>query len=420
MKRLLCTLGIFGLLAAGVVAVAASPVSAASTATIYNDGDVELIVTAANTTCKPVTKAVGAGDNATMNLDPACNYYYSAVGSCVVETYLDGGWKQTNKTPLLLGADVEARFRALNDDAERCLTPKLDLEIDKDVSEWDNAAGQLTTFTFAVTPNSESCTDAQSIDLLGGEGVPDQSMKVLSVISSFMQNNAVRSCKYTVAEDVPAGWSFSHFDLDDGVWTLNEASAKATVDARASYFEDGEADINFWNDLDAVPIYVDKTFTGRDYYTTIDRSDFHLWLPGLCGQILVDPFGGLLGSVGIFRTINASQETQIVWALPDSVVAADGPRGPQPCTYRLQENNAPDGCVAVSPDGEDADGPYWEQTWVPGETTAFVFLVVNDCTPPDATPTPTVAPTTAPAPPGSKKGAAQPSGGASTVPKFTG
>jgi hypothetical protein len=419
MKRLLCVLGMFGLFAVGQAVVASSPAAAAGSAQIHNEGPVDLTVTAANTACDPVTTTVRANSTRNMSLDSDCVYRFTAVGKCVVETYIDDGWRPTNMTALLAGDTVEVRFRGVQS-AETCLSGNLGLEIDKDVPDADDAAGQLTTFTFDLTPSSDSCTAAQTIDLVGGEGTPDLSMKIVQVVSSYIDNNSVMSCKYTVAENVPMGWAFSHFDVDEGSWSLDEAAAKATLDARASLLDDGRADINFWNDLEDVPIYVDKTYEGRDYYTTVDRSDFHLWLPGHCGQVPVDPSGGLLGSAGIFRTINASQEAQVVWALPDSIVAADGPRGPQPCTIRLQENNMPEGCTASDADGEDADGPYWEQTWVPNETTAFVFLVVNECAEPVPEPTPTASPTAGPQSTDAKKGHSMPSGGGSTAPKFTG
>ena len=65
-----------------------------------------------------------------------------------------------------------------------------------------------------------------------------------------------------------------------------------------------------------VPITVTKTFVGRTEYTTTDRADFHVFTPGKCLGTPIDPFGNLLGSNGLFRTVNASQDTQYVIAPP--------------------------------------------------------------------------------------------------------
>jgi hypothetical protein len=328
----------------------------------------------------------------------------------------------------------------LNFDTEDCVSNN-DLRIDKNMEyELDEFAGNLMTWDFTITAvkfpsrvaDDGACGGSNTTASI--DGVPDNSTEaVVSVLNGYIHQNQLIPCVYAVTETVPIGWTLTGIDFDDNdsycagpdfrpahdsdyLPTHDNDSATAWVAVQYNNRNGSLRDyceIDFYNALDPVPLVVTKTFTGRDYYTTIDRADFHIYTPGLCGTFPMDPFGGLLGSVGVFRTINASQLPQVVAALPNTIVA--GPNGP--CTYRVQENNAPEGCTAMDPTGSNADGPYWEQTWVPGETTEFTFNIVNDCAEaPEPTPEPTVAPTSTPKKPGAKK----PSGGGSAAPKFTG
>jgi hypothetical protein len=317
----------------------------------------------------------------------------------------------------------------------------------------DDPEGQLTTWTFTFAPSDDRCTDANVYELTGDDLPPPAAAESdearFPVIVGYVEDNAIVGCEYTVVETQVVGWTLTDLDPDNSpgqCWDLDIPTLTAIADTLCmtdnfigcdSAADDGEdvsagscheprADINFENKLDPIPLTVTKTFTGRDYYTTVDRADFHLYTPGLCGAVPFDPFGGLLGSIGVFRTINASQLPQIVLAKPYVRGARfvgpeiGGERLAGACTYRVQENNAPEGCVALNPDGSNADGPYWEQTWIPGETVAFNFNIVNDCAEtPEPTPTPDVAPTTTPKKPGAP-GAKKPSGGGTAAPKFTG
>jgi hypothetical protein len=255
-------------------------------------------------------------------------------------------------------------------------------------------------------------------DLGDGEVVWNFDGERAEVLNGYVEGNKVVPCIFAVTELLPVGWHLLDIEVASNprcgpggpLPSISFDNATAVVTPQ---FGESDCEVDFYNGMVPVPLIVTKTFTGRDYYTTIDRADFHLYTPGLCGTFPMDPFGGLLGSIGVFRTINASQLPQVVMALPTIIPA--GPAGS--CTYRIQENNAPDGCVALDPDGSNADGPYWEQTWVFGETTEMNFNIVNDCAEtPEPTPTPDVAPTTTPKKPGAKK----PSSGGTAAPKFTG
>jgi len=254
---------------------------------------------------------------------------------------------------------------------------------------------------------------------------------VVEVLNGYILNNEIVKCWYAVVEEGPAaGWTLDAIDANNHQSCGTDNGPDEDLDLQmglVSPQDYDDCDVDFDNSLDHIPLTVTKTFVGRDYYTTVDRADFHLNTPGLCGNFPFDPFGGLLGSVGVFRTINAAQDPQLViwlphvpaafWTLDHIFIDDDDDKTAGACTYRIQENNAPEGCVAVSPDGSTADGPYWEQTWAPG-TTEFLFNIVNDCSPPEPDPTPEVAPTTAPK--GHEAGAKKPSSGGTAAPKFTG
>ncbi|MGI9624467.1 MAG: hypothetical protein ACR2PK_16670, partial [Acidimicrobiales bacterium] len=474
MKRLLAVLGVFALLGTLFVLASSSPSSAEPTNSVpignvyTNNGSGNPISvtatgcgytgeTALTATPAEIPGATDGTANGSILLDPGCEEFtvtaVDSLGQCTVESQpvssgvsTDGLWVQSNSQVVPGNFRGQVNFRTTNDCAKNN-----DITIDKDITDGstisiDSAAGSLTTFNYSITawkdsiaggadtdsPCAGSNTTASTVGATGPGGFPTGRITV-EVLNGYIVNNAVQTCWYGVFEEVPTGWTLARIDATNGDGSCGTNNGPdSNVDAGVALVgpqtviggaaQSDNCDVDFDNELDPVPLTVTKTFTGRDYYTTIDRADFHVFSPGLCSGIPFDPFGGLLGSVGVFRTINASQLPQVVLATPDTIVAgwsfADGDVA-VPCTYRVQENNAPEGCTALNPDGSNADGPYWEQTWAPG-TTEFVFNIVNDCAEtPEPTPEPTVAPTSTPKKPGTP-GAKKPSGGGTAAPKFTG
>lgn len=411
LKKALSIVGACGLLLSAL-ALVGTPASAATTAfTAINRGDDPLDVVA-DSACSKEEATVAADSQSVLSLDTACNYTVTvtdAAGLCTVEgrESSEDGWSTSGYQVAVSvddgGADPDRwRFRTTGD----CLVPTAVIEIDKDVeSEVDEYAAAQTTFTFSVTPwdltNSKALADGGACSdqsTQSGQGGTDGagSIAQVTVVNGFIAANAIAYCSYAVTESVPKGWTLIEVDADeecdesedtDEIKRSIELLAEATVILTPTFVggdEDDECEAEFVNDLNPLPLSVTKTFVGRDFYTTVDRADFHLFTPGFCGSFAIDPFGGLIGSEGVYRTINASQLSQVVIALLDAPAA--GPNGV--CTYRIQENGMPEGCTALDPEGSDADGPYWEQTWVPGETTNFVFNIVNDCSRPEPTPDP--------------------------------
>jgi hypothetical protein len=325
----------------------------------------------------------------------------------------------------------------------RCVQDK-NLDIHKYTD--NDAQASFTTFNFNVDAWSAylpgvadtTCACADSTTTASTVGETDAPVS-LDVLNGYLvpASNSLVSCNYKVTEDVPAGWTLYDWGWEpkcnghsrngeDGA-VLAVMQADTIQNSPKGNPSEGPANCNVWfdNEANPVPIIVTKTFVGRTEYTTLDRADFHVFTPGDCSGIPIDPFGNLLGSTGIFRTVNASQDTQFViapygtsdalpykfartaeWNLADEAVK---------CTTRVQETHAPDGCTPQGATGSNADGPYWEQTWDVG-MESLVFPIVNDCTAP--TPEPSVAPTSVPkkGAPGAKK----PSGGGTAAPKFTG
>ena len=436
MKRLLAILGVFALLGTLFVVATASP-SAADTAgwTAENDGTTgTILVTAVPAVGDTVTWKVGPSSTVGKKLQTGVKYTITASdadGKCLV----NGGSVETIYDK---GAWDPYEMWTWSVDTKTCATTNK-IRIDKNVDhELDRHAGELMTWEYTITAvkwpslaaDTSACAGSNTTATVVGIPDGDAEETNVTVLNGYPVAGKIFPCVYQVTENVPTGWTLDHIDFhtnsycgdqiidpehsSDSLPTHDEDAATAWVMVQGA---SEDCEVNFDNTLDHIPLTVTKTFTGREYYTTVDRADFHIYTPGLCGALPIDPFGGLVGNVGIYRTINASQQTQVVAWLPDTLAAG----GHGPCTYRVQENNAPEGCVAVNPSGSDADGPYWEKTWKPGKTTAFNFNIVNDCAEvvPDPTPDPTVAPTTAPKKPGTP-GAKKPSGGGSAAPKFTG
>ncbi|MGI9611223.1 MAG: hypothetical protein ACR2NL_13095 [Acidimicrobiia bacterium] len=464
MKRAVALIGVLALLGTLFVLASSSPASAEpNSVEVQNahgwptDSANPITVTAAGCgwTREAVPVEIAANATGQIELDTSCDGWVitavDSTGACTIEydagvlpdqVSAEGTWLPGDSVEVDGNYDGAVAFRTSNTCAR-----EFPYEISKDMTKYyedndrsDDPAGALTTFTFEFANDDDRCTEGATYTVTGEDLPPPEphgSDDVdFPVISGYIENNMLVACNYTTTEiGPPPGWTLDMIFVSDGESctevTLSEAKAETDgVCAAEESGGDDKYEVNFLNSLDPIPLTVTKTFVGRDYYTTVDRGDFHMFMPGLCGNIPVDPFGGLLGSVGVFRTINASQYPQIVFALP-SVPAAlytepkleefEGRNDPPaaPCTYRVQENNAPEGCVALDPTGSDADGPYWEQTWVSGETLAFDFNIVNDCSDPEPTPEPTVAPTTTPKKPGTP-GAKKPSSGGSAAPKFTG
>ena len=422
MKRLLAILGVFALLGTLFVVATASP-SAADTAgwTAKNDGTTgTILVTAKPAVGDTVTWKVGPSSTVGKKLQTGVKYTITA-SDADTKCLVNGGSVETIYDK---GAWDPYEMWTWSVDTGNCVGT-MTIETEKRTDHpLDSHAVELSSYVMAIaantaglgtensTPQSAQCLPEPIV--ITQNGGPDNDVTT-TVPSSVIYKGKVELCHYLVIEGLaPEGQTCVDVtgQLGPAVFppTLPQGEcAGATNGAIKTEV------ITFWNDLDHVPMTVTKTFTGREYYTTVDRGDFHIYTPGLCGALPIDPFGGLIGNVGIYRTINASQSPQVVAWLPDILKAG----GHGPCTYRVQENNAPDGCTAVAPDGSDADGPYWDQTWAPG-MTAMTFNIVNDCAEvPEPTPEPTVAPTTAPKKPGAP-GAKKPSGGGSAAPKFTG
>jgi hypothetical protein len=425
-----------GILASGAVlatlfVVATVSPASADTArlTVYNTrsnrGPIEVT---ASSPCGEIVKAVAPAGSQPFDLDESCNWLLVAVdaaGRCLVNNAEPPNSVGTSTTPgpddnkaqvIMTDSGAEPDALGFYNTGGNCVLEPVHIQLEKEVPEEDFHAALLSEFTYTVTPLNKVLDGHQAGDGpctadAGPYSVsPASPVATEPLIREYIENNTIFDCYYAVSELIPVGWT-----QVDWASFCGEFEPDAPVPT-IIILNGGQCDARFVNELDPIPLTVAKTFVGREYYTTIDRADFHMYTPGLCGAFPMDPFGGLLGSVGVFRTINASQLPQVVIALP-TIIAA-GPNGP--CTYRIQENNAPDGCVALDPDGSNADGPYWEQTWVPGETTEMNFNIVNNCAEvPEPTPEPTVAPTTTPKKPGAP-GAKKPSGGGTAAPKFTG
>jgi hypothetical protein len=453
MKRFLAILGAFALLGTlFVLATSASPAAANHVDDIKvnvenKSGSSTLDVTSNSPNCgdgQGASLAPGTSQNLYLNGD--CNDWsvtaVDAAGKCTIEGVY-GNWEAGREASQAGGkslpyppgnvlSGIKLGFGYwINFDTAKCIVEGTGLHVEKFVDFPFTAEAALTDFTVIVTPLNADfdapqeeggpCTAASTHTLTPDMGprfeyVYDAAWIDPIVLQYITAGNGFGTCAYGVSELVPTGWSFYDYESNCDVGFDDSITPTVIVVPVGAF--DGDCNVYLENVLDPIPLTVTKTFTGRDHYTTVDRADFHLYTPGLCGNLPFDPFGGLLGSVGLFRTINASQLPQVVMYLPHVPGALWGLGGDAGvCTYRVQENNAPEGCTAVAPDGSNADGPYWEQTWVPGATTEFTFNIVNDCADtPEPTPEPTVAPTSTPKKPGAKK----PSGGGTAAPKFTG
>ena len=377
MKRLLAIFGVFALLGTLFVIATAVP-SAAGTAgwTAKNTGTTGTIqVIATPATGEVVKWKVGPASTAGKKLQTGVEYSITAVDAdhrCTVDggtlkgvIYSSGSWNvksgswSVTKTCAAQGSIVTQK---------------------RSTHVFDRGAVKQSTYKFSIAPTTDNPDTAQKNDwpwanqcgdplIVTQKGGKANDVKT-SVPASVIYKNEVKPCPYNVVElTPPAGQKCVYPNAS----SFGPSQAPA-VCGTLVVGPDNPTYVEFGNKVKKVPLTVTKTFRGRDYYTTVDRADFHIYTPGLCGTLPIDPFGGLLGSAGVYRTINASQSPQIVIYLPDILKAGGTGR----CTYRVQENNLPQGCTAVNPTGRNADGPYWEKTWKPG-MTAMVFDIVNNC-----------------------------------------
>jgi hypothetical protein len=487
MKRILAILGVLALL--GTLFVFAAPTASAGDPPpeqlqIMNRGDDDIHITSisgCNWNGSPKLPAtVGAGKSVWAQFDKpgsGCEATVVAADADLKCTMLASRSDEPGANTPTVDSNTVVKIYGIGFGtayfmtSDNCVKDN-DLDIVKVITTIDPDTGYrtplaqaaLTEFDFTVKAWAESfaggadttsdCAGSNTSLTVGGEGFGFNfgffaDGGLVDVLNGYVdtEENEIVPCYFRVAEDeLPAGWKFTFFNAFNGASpgepgfvecvldTDDDQRAQLTEPQLQDPIEDGACGVAFQNAALPVPIIVTKTFVGRTEYTTLDRADFHVFTPGNCSGIPIDPFGNLLGSTGLFRTVNASQDTQFVIAppgtsdaLPYAFAQTAGPSVPEgaspadepvKCTTRVQETHAPDGCTPLGATGSNADGPYWEQTWDVG-MESMVFPIVNDCA--EVIPEPSVAPTSVPKKgAAAKPGAKKPSGGGTAAPKFTG